>query len=213
MKVGAHDGGEGKAPRLKKPGDLPRLSHRWPSPDAPPPPPPLPLPTMKPSSSKQNSRFSTLNVFKLAGAGGSAKPPRPPPKDSYHQSNSSALSLSTSSSLAAPYPSAPATPIFSGGARAPSPAPSRSTTASSLAPDTVPSTSSRKGFRLGFGRSKSKSPHTPPQELLQQHTQSRYPPPQEDEGISMPWNFQVGTGSFPMNKCLHSNSVAAPCTC
>lgn len=117
--------------------------------------------TMATSSSKQNSRFSTLKVFGFAGA---QKPPPPPPKDPYYLANPSLASLAQSLSPEAfspPFATRPTTPLSAGyasSARSPSPTPSytpsytpsfaasRTTlapTADIVSPD---SSSSRKGF-------------------------------------------------------------------
>ncbi|KII90107.1 hypothetical protein PLICRDRAFT_40309 [Plicaturopsis crispa FD-325 SS-3] len=149
-------------------------------------------------SSRQNSRFSTLKVFKFASSSSSSNsssnrkvddagpPPPPPPKDPYYLYNRSLTSLSPDSlSL----PTTPLTPDY----RRPSPAPSQSSmsllsSAASVAPSVAPSTaettvSSKKSFfKLGLGK-RSPKPRSP--------AEMSYPPESaDDENISLPWNFQ-----------------------
>ena len=75
------------------------------------------------TSSKQNSRFSSLKVFKFAAG---SKPPPLPPKDPYRLANPSLPSLGNSLSPDS-FPSQPATPLSAQYAtlvRSPSPSPS-----------------------------------------------------------------------------------------
>ena len=166
--------------------------------------PPSPTTTYPPmaTSSKPNSRFSSLKVFKFNNP---PKPPPLPPKDPYyHQPNPSLRSLGNSLSPDS-LPSQPVTPLsaqYANLVRSPSPtpsyAPSRMTNspysaslaaASSSNLNYPQSASSRKSrFKFGtFGRrpQTADAAHSPrPSDLLQ-------PPPTEDPSISMPWNFQV----------------------
>ncbi|GJE92910.1 kinase-like protein [Phanerochaete sordida] len=157
---------------------------------------------MPSSSSRQNSRFSTLKVFKFAGT--QKQPPPPPPKDPYYQPNHSLASLSqtlpeTFSPPFATHPSTPMSSSYSSSVRSASPSPSYtpsqytashaptydptrtmlSPSQTSLAPDG--SSSSKKPF-FKFP-SLGKRPKTP---------KSQYDdlPPEPDPSISMPWNFQ-----------------------
>lgn len=173
---------------------------------------------MSSSSSRQNSRFSTLKVFKFGGA---PKPPPPPPKDPYYQPNHSLASLAQTlppETFSPPFATHPSTPMSAGyapSARSPSPSPSytpsyaasnaptydpirtmQSPSTTSLTPD---SASSRKGFfkSLSLGK-RPKTPKSPPSALS-----GELPPePVEDPSISMPWNFQVRTlRAAPKEKC------------
>ncbi|KAH8084858.1 hypothetical protein BXZ70DRAFT_563337 [Cristinia sonorae] len=148
-------------------------------------------------SGRQTSRFSSLNVFKIAGS--SSKAPPPPPKDPYYLPNHSLVSLSTT---VAPQEtqSQPITPIYSryaASARSPSPSPSYSTshhapststllspppaTNGALSPD---SAGSKRGFRLPSFTRRPKTPKSAKSEPVVP------PSPAEDPSISMPWNFQ-----------------------
>ncbi|KAI0790229.1 hypothetical protein BC629DRAFT_397899 [Irpex lacteus] len=171
---------------------------------------------MASSSSRQNSRFSTLKVFKFGGS--AAKPPPPPPKDPYYLPNHSLASLHQTPppmlsppSQTRPTTPASATPLSAGyesSARSPSPtssyhminyapsfAASRTTLAPSsgsiLSPEPISEPgSSRKGF-FKFA-SLGKRPKTP-RSASSTSTHSSEPPSDtaEDPGISRPWNFQV----------------------
>ncbi|KAI0339085.1 hypothetical protein BDW22DRAFT_634839 [Trametopsis cervina] len=166
------------------------------------------------SSGKQNSRFSTLKVFKFGNV--TQKPPPPPPKDPYYLPNHSLASLNQSLSpeRSPPLPMQPITPLsatpstsgYASSARSPSPsssymlnyapslAASRTTLAPSsssmLSPDPAEPGTSRKGF-FKFG-SLGKRPKTPKSAA----STSFAPPPEphadpaEDPSISLPWNFQ-----------------------
>ena len=159
---------------------------------------------MSSSSSRQNSRFSTLKVFKFAGA---PKPPPPPPKDQYYQPNHSLASLAQSlppdafETFSPPFATQPSTPMSTGyasSARSASPSPSYtpssaashaplydpgramlSPSQTSLAPEGA---SSRKPFfKFPSLGKRPKTPKSPQMDL----------PPEPDPSISMPWNFQV----------------------
>jgi p21-activated kinase 1 len=147
------------------------------------------------------SRFSTLKVFNFAGAGGSkadrniddSLPPPPPPKDRYYLFNKSMSSLSPDSF------SMPSTPLSAGFKRGGSSlAPSHSTMdlhefgGSSSAPSTS-SKSSVTSKRSLFGKLASKSRRRPKSSLRQSPPvdDAQSQAPSEDDGISLPWNFQV----------------------
>lgn len=164
------------------------------------------------SSNRQNSRFSTLKVFKFASA---ARPPPPPPKDPYYLPNHSLASLSQTlppETFTPPFATNPNTPMSAGyasSARSPSPSPSYTPsfapsqasqapscydlTRTRLGPSTTslspPSANSRKGFSFKFG-SLGKRPKTPKSPAS---VASGDLPPEtaDDPSISMPWNFQV----------------------
>ncbi|EKM52687.1 uncharacterized protein PHACADRAFT_164621 [Phanerochaete carnosa HHB-10118-sp] len=167
---------------------------------------------MSSSSSRQNSRFSTLKVFKFAGV---QKPPPPPPKDPYFQPNHSLASLSqpvSPGTFSPPFITQPSTPMsanFSSSVRSVSPSPSytlshsvasyaptydptRTMLSPSQASLTPESASSKKSF-FKFP-SLSKRPKTPklsPEDL----------PPEPDPSISMPWNFQVRRVATAFSHC------------
>ena len=161
---------------------------------------------------KQNSRFSTLKVFKFAASG--SKPPPPPPKDPYYLANPSLASLSLDSF------SQPITPVstYAASARSPSPSPSYSTSryppstrdmalsppthTATLSPD---SAGSRKGiFKLP---SFTRRPKTPKSTKSNVSDDSQPPEPVDDPSISTPWNFQVRHITSPFlirsNHLLH----------
>lgn len=152
---------------------------------------------MSSSSSRQNSRFSTLKVFKFAGA---QRPPPLPPKDPFNQPNHSLASLSqTLSPPFATHPSTPTSTGYSSSVRSASPSPSYtpshyaashtptydptramlSPSQTSLAPDSA--SSKKPFFKFPSLSKRPKTPKSPPQDLL----------PEPDPSISMPWNFQV----------------------
>lgn len=160
---------------------------------------------MSTPSTRQNSRFSTLNVFKF---GSSPKPPPPPPKDPYYLPNRSLASL-THSLAPETHPTTPATPMsthYAASARSPSPSPSYAPSYTpSYAPSSImgqsttslstqSSTTSRKGFfkSLSLGK-KTKTPKSATSTL----PADQPPEPADDPSISQPWNFQVrGTSLF-----------------
>jgi hypothetical protein len=157
---------------------------------------------IKPIMVKQqnSSRFSTLKVFNFAAGGGNgsklpdpsgSSPPPLPPKDRYYLFNKSMSSLSPD---AYSMPSTPLSPAFRRGAN-PS-ASSQSTVdlhefGASPGPSGLSSAQAKKGF---FGKLASKSKRgqkssstrrSPPADDIQSQA------PSEDDGISLPWNFQV----------------------
>ncbi|KAF7793532.1 hypothetical protein EIP86_004646 [Pleurotus ostreatoroseus] len=173
------------------------------------------------TSSRQNTRFSTLNVFKF---GSSPKPPPPPPKDSYYQPNHSFASLAHTLSpetCIAPLPTQsaqPTTPVSAGyahSARSPSPSPSyapscatssyassslmaQSTTSLST---TAESTTGKKGFFKSFSLSKKlKTPKSQTVDLPGDQ-------PEPDDSISLPWNFQMRIHAA---QCTRRRSVRPP---
>lgn len=165
---------------------------------------------MATSSSRQNSRFSTLKVFKFAGA---PKPPPPPPKDSYYPANPSLASLTQSLSpetFSPPFAARTTTPVYStyaSSARSPSPTPSYTlsyvpsfaASRTTLAPSatTTPSEPSSSNPRKGFFKfaSLGKRPKTPKFSSSNSSTISvdQASGPTEDPSISLPWNFQVSS--------------------
>jgi hypothetical protein len=191
---------------------------------------------MTSSSSRQNSRFSSLKVFKFGG--GPQKPPPPPPKDPYYLANHSLASLhqTLSPELSPLYTAGAATPSYTmptpagyaSSARSPSPtssyqipnyapsyAASRCTlgpsTASLVSPDPSEPSSSRKGF-FKFG-SLGKRPKTPKSasSVSSAHPTDLPSEPTEDPSISRPWNFQVSQLSFILAffanyVCVHSTT-------
>ena len=156
---------------------------------------------MSTSTGRQNSRFSTLNVFKF---GGQSKPPPPPPKDPYYQSNPSLSSLAQSLAPDTPL-TVSNTPIFAryaASARSPSPSPSytpsltqslvpsstlnQSTT--SLSTQSTTSTRTKKFFQsLSIGK-KQKASRAAPPGFSDEQPEAQFT---DDPSISLPWNFQV----------------------
>nr|VWO96536.1 N/A [Ganoderma boninense] len=148
------------------------------------------------TSSKHNSRFSTLKVFKFAAA---PKPPPLPPKDPYYLPNPSLRSLGNSLSPDSLSPSQPPTPLsaqYVNVARSPSPTPSYAPSRITVSPYSTTSNfpesaSSRKGlFKFSsFGR-RPKTPKTA--ESIHSASSEPLPPPEsiDDPSISLPWNFQ-----------------------
>ncbi|OCH90868.1 hypothetical protein OBBRIDRAFT_690131, partial [Obba rivulosa] len=139
-------------------------------------------------SGRQNSRFSTLNVFKFAVP----KPPPLPPKDPYYLANPSLPALSQTLSMSS-HPNSPYASAYGGRlVRSPSPSPSyapsarvASSSSSVLSPD---SAGSRKGFFkiASLGR----RPKTP--KFTEVSLQDLQPPePVDDPSISLPFNFMV----------------------
>jgi p21-activated kinase 1 len=150
---------------------------------------------------QNTSRFSTLKVFNFAGGGGSKadsnndslSPPPPPPKDRYYMFNKSMSSLSPDSFS---MPSTPLSTGFKPGGH--SLAPSHSTMdlhefGGSNSASGTSSKSSAPPKRSLFGKLASKSrrglkPSSRQSTLVDDvHSQA----PSEDDGISLPWNFQV----------------------
>ena len=165
------------------------------------------------TSSKQNSRFSSLKVFKFNAP---PKPPPLPPKDPYYQPNPSLRSLGNSLSPDS-FPSQPATPLsaqYANIVRSPSPtlsyAPSRMTSVSPYASPSIAaassstlaypqSASSRKSrFKFSpFGkRPKTADAIVPPSQPPPLPTDLQQP---DDPAISLPWNFQVSAA--PLSPC------------
>lgn len=143
---------------------------------------------------RQNSRFSTLKVFKIGSS--SKAPPPPPPKDPYYLTNPSLVSLSQS--ITQDPPSHPITPIhsrYAQSARSPSPSPSYAT--SQYAPSTtVVSPSAASNAMLspdsaGSKRSLFKMPSFARRPKTPKSAKSDASEPVEDPSISTPWNFQV----------------------
>lgn len=150
--------------------------------------------------SQNQSRFSTLKVFNFAGGSkpdnGSLMPPPPPPKDRYYLYNKSMSSLSPNSF------SMPSTPMSPGFGR-PSPGPSQSTAdlhefESSLTRSGTSAGSSGPSKRGFFGKIASRSKRT----ATPKSADTLSPIPAEDDGISLPWNFQV------RNTILHVSVIS-----
>ncbi|RPD63293.1 hypothetical protein L226DRAFT_544626 [Lentinus tigrinus ALCF2SS1-7] len=154
------------------------------------------------TSSKQNSRFSSLKVFKFAAG---PKPPPLPPKDPYYLPNPSLRSLGNSLSPDS-VPSQPATPLsaqYATLARSPSPTPSYAPSRMTVSPYSTASSStnypesasSRKGlFKFSSFSKRPKTPKTADSGFSTTSTTSDFlhvPEPVDDPSISLPWNFQV----------------------
>lgn len=149
------------------------------------------------TSSKQNSRFSSLKVFKFAAG---PKPPPLPPKDPYYLPNPSLRSLGNSLSPDS-IPSQPVTPLsaqYATLARSPSPTPSYAPSRLTVSPYSTASSStnypesanSRKGlFKFSSFSRRPKTPKTADSGFSA--TSEAVPEPVDDPSISLPWNFQV----------------------
>ncbi|KAI0651205.1 hypothetical protein C8Q79DRAFT_996729 [Trametes meyenii] len=143
------------------------------------------------TSSKQNSRFSSLKVFKFAAG---SKPPPLPPKDPFRLPNPSLPSLGNSLSPDS-LPSQPATPLSAQYAtllRSPSPSPSYAPTlsppASSMSPE---SAGPRKSiFKFSSFGKRPKTPKTAESGYYAASESSQPPDQADDPSISLPWNFQ-----------------------
>ncbi|KAI0830229.1 hypothetical protein BC628DRAFT_988983 [Trametes gibbosa] len=154
------------------------------------------------TSSKQNSRFSSLKVFKFAAG---SKPPPLPPKDPFRLPNPSLPSLGNSLSPDS-FPSQPATPLSAQYAtllRSPSPSPSYApSTNTAVSPPsfvTSPeSASSRRNiFKFSSFSKRPKTPKTAESGYSAASESSQPPEPSDDPSISMPWNFQVRATAPP----------------
>lgn len=152
-------------------------------------------------SSRNNSRFSTLKVFKFNKE---RSPPPPPPKDDQHFQqglqvqggpygsskslyNPSVTSLSPPSDL---LPSLPTTPDYN--RASPESAPS----VRSFGP--AMSIESEKSKRSIFKFSSMGKRNKSTRNLIETEDPE---PPQEDESISKPWNFQVSLLVIPSHPC------------
>ena len=171
------------------------------------------------TSSKQNSRFSSLKVFKFAAG---SKPPPLPPKDPYYLPNPSLRSLGNSLSPDS-FASQPATPLsaqYASLARSPSPspsyAPSRLTVSpystSSTYPDPGPVSSRNRLFKLPSFNKRPKTPKTADSGFSSAPSSNtsdsaHAPEPVDDPSISLPWNFQV---SAPASSPLLLNLTPRP---
>ncbi|KAI0670239.1 hypothetical protein C8Q78DRAFT_975640 [Trametes maxima] len=158
------------------------------------------------TSSRQNSRFSSLKVFKFSAG---SKPPPLPPKDPFRLPNPSLPSLGNSLSPDS-LPSQPATPLSAQYAtllRSPSPSPSyapSSYAASSRTALSPPSTSTspesagpRKSiFKFSSFGKRPKTPKTAESGYYAASESSQPHDPAEDPSISLPWNFQVSANEL-----------------
>ncbi|CDO68792.1 hypothetical protein BN946_scf184989.g58 [Trametes cinnabarina] len=151
------------------------------------------------TSSKQNSRFSSLKVFKFAAG---PKPPPLPPKDPFRLPNPSLPSLGNSLSPDS-FSSQPATPLSAQYAtllRSPSPspsyapssyAPSSHTTLSPPSSTSPESAGSRRGlFKFSSFSRRPKTPKTAESGYSAASESSQPSESADDPSISLPWNFQ-----------------------
>jgi hypothetical protein len=148
---------------------------------------------------QNQSRFSTLKVFNFAGGAGSkadpngSSPPPPPPKDRYYLFNKSMSSLSPASF------SMPSTPLSPGFRRRDlSSAPSQSTVdlhefGGSKSPPGPSGESSLHPKKSFFGKLAAKSKRSQKSRWSPPADDTQSPAPSEDDGISLPWNFQVSS--------------------
>lgn len=158
------------------------------------------------NSLSKTSRFSTsLKVFKFASKDKDSRPPPLPPKDSYYLKNRSLASLSPDTLSVPNSPLSPHSPH----SRRLSPEMNQSSmslvssaaSARSGSPADHISQKPMKKERSGFFKFAKRSPKAPstksPPAL-----DATPPPPQEDENISMPWNFQVSAPIKPTSQTL-----------
>ena len=152
------------------------------------------------SNGQKPSRFSSLKVFKFTREKDSLKPPPLPPKDPYYLTNRSLASLSPESQS---FPASPLSPPSQ--SQYPSRIASSNIAASSTmslisnsnsnshtsyavydpARQTQPQKKSKASSIFRFGKASPKSPS------MGSPRGADTPVTPEDEGISMPWNFQV----------------------
>ncbi|TFK37694.1 hypothetical protein BDQ12DRAFT_685120 [Crucibulum laeve] len=157
-------------------------------------------------SSMKSSRFSTMKVFKFGSKEKEKdlKPPPLPPKDPYYLQNRSFTSLSPDSqSLPPNSPLSPQSNFQYPHRPSPSPDPNQSTmslasSAASMKSSPPPdqrqqgqsqTQTQKKDKGLSFLKFGKRSPRSPPvKEPLVDDAEPA--PPAEDDGISLPWNFQ-----------------------
>ncbi|TBU46515.1 hypothetical protein BD309DRAFT_614480 [Dichomitus squalens] len=154
------------------------------------------------TSSKQNSRFSSLKVFKFSSA--SSKPPPLPPKDPYYLPNPSLRSLGNSLSPDSLPPSQPATPLSAQYAtlvRSPSPTPSYAPSRITVSPYSTTSnypesaSSRTRLFKFSSFARRPKTPKTADSGYSAGSDSVPPPEPVDDPSISLPWNFQVSAST------------------
>ena len=155
-----------------------------------------------PNSTLKTSRFSTLKVFKFASKEKNLKPPPLPPKDAYYLRNRSLASLSPDSLSLPPNSPLSPQPIYQY-ARKHSPEPHQthpSQSTMSLVSSAASAKSSPSAERsrlqsqkkaLSFLKFPKRSPKSPSAKSVGSSEQLEPPPSTDDEGISLPWNFQV----------------------
>ncbi|KIK09564.1 hypothetical protein K443DRAFT_127473 [Laccaria amethystina LaAM-08-1] len=154
-----------------------------------------------PNSTLKTSRFSTLKVFKFASREKNLKPPPLPPKDAYYLRNRSLASLSPDALSLPPNSPLSPQPIYQY-ARRLSPEPNQthpSQSTMSLVSSAASAKSSPSAERsrpqsqkkaLSFLKFPKRSPKSPSAKSVGASEQLEPPPPTDDEGISLPWNFQ-----------------------
>ncbi|EDR09394.1 uncharacterized protein LACBIDRAFT_293888 [Laccaria bicolor S238N-H82] len=154
-----------------------------------------------PNSTSKTSRFSTLKVFKFSSKEKNLKPPPLPPKDAYYLRNRSLASLSPDSLSLPPNSPLSPQPIYQY-ARKPSPEPHQthpSQSTMSLVSSAASAKSSPSAERsrpqsqkkaLSFLKFPKRSPKSPSVKSVGTSEQLEPPPSTDDEGISLPWNFQ-----------------------
>lgn len=148
----------------------------------------------------KSSRFSTLNVFKFHSKSKppSEVPPPLPPKDTYYLQNKSLASLSPDTPSIPPR--SPLSPSSQYSRR-----PDMNQSSMSLASSAASARSSSPADPSLLGQKKRKastffkfpkrSPKSPP--TTSNTPLEAVPPlPKEDDGISLPWNFQVSSVYF-----------------
>lgn len=161
----------------------------------------------------KSSRFSTLKLFKTSRDKDTLKPPPLPPKDHYYSNNRSVGNLSPDSYS---MPNSPLSPPYqSQYARRTSPGADPSSSSMSLVSSSASAVSFSPGETAPQSQSSSSS-HSKKDKVAGFFKFKRSPklnssvksppyeegPPQEDENISLPWNFQVRAKTLPRLFCF-----------
>lgn len=145
----------------------------------------------------KSSRFSTLNVFKFHSKSKppSEVPPPLPPKDTYYLQNKSLASLSPDTPSIPPH--SPLSPNSQYSRRPDINQSSMSlvSSAASARSSSPADLSQKKRKGSTFFKFPKRSPRSPP--TTSNTPLEAVPPlPREDDGISLPWNFQVSSVYF-----------------
>lgn len=145
----------------------------------------------------KSSRFSTLNVFKFHSKSKppSELPPPLPPKDTYYLQNKSLASLSPDTPSIPPH--SPLSPNSQYSRRPDINQSSMSlvSSAASARSSSPADLSQKKRKGSTFFKFPKRSPRSPP--TTSNTPLEAVPPlPREDDGISLPWNFQVSSVYF-----------------
>jgi hypothetical protein len=159
------------------------------------------------------SRFSTLRVFKLPGA---PRPPPPPPKDTPYSSYLAAASTSQLTVNTTPAPVLPPSPVPGGPFFFPPPMHSPHSADARFPSEIPPSparspqsaTAFKKGLFSAFARRPQRAATTSPAPIPHSPSLSAlHDPHPAAEGISPPYNVQV---SPPTRAACHPRAVLTP---